>query len=388
MENKTRLTYITSGTFPTSKASSIQVMQMCAAFAEAGAMVKLIARQTATDADVFAYYGVAPTFTFTTQSWWNIPRAADVFQARSVFAERGSNWVCYTRGRDLTAPMFALMRRARAMIEVHGLPTTARERWTLQQFSKHPRAHIISISQPLSDHYEGEYGIKTFLAPDAVDIARFTPQLTKEEARQQLGVGQVGNLPYIGVGQISNLPIIVYVGGLYEGRGLEILFKAVASLPVQVLIVGGRNDDDVKMWRDRAAAAGAMNVTFAGYQPPTRVPLYLFSADVLVMPYNSRILTGSGEDITKWTSPLKLYEYLAAGRPIVASDVIPMRSVLTHEDNALLTQPDNADSLRAAIQRLIDEKGLGANLAASARKMAEANTWAARAKKILELASA
>ena len=99
------------------------------------------------------------------------------------------------------------------------------------------------------------------------------------------------------------------------------------------------------------------------------------------MPYNSRILTGSGEDITKWTSPLKLYEYLAAGRPIVASDVIPMRSVLTHEDNALLTQPDNADSLRAAIQRLIDEKGLGANLAASARKMAEANTWAARAKK-------
>ena len=368
-----RLTYITSGTFPSSKASSIQVMQMCAAFAEAGAMVKLVGRPSESTADVFAYYGVAPTFTFTTPSWWNIPRAADVFQARSVFAERGSDWVCYTRGRDLTAPMFALLRGARALVEAHGRPLTVREKLMLTWIARHPRGRLIVISEPLQEIYRREFNLESLVAPDGVDLKRFEPRLSKEEVRTHLG--------------LEKATWIVYTGGLYEGRGLETLFTGVAALPAQLLIVGGRDADEIAVWRKKAKILGADNVYFVGYQTPARVPLYLFAADILAMPYSARTLTPSGEETTQWMSPLKLYEYLAAGRPIVASDLPALRYVLTHNENALLATADDEHMLRTSYERLLRDESLRERLAANARATAEANTWLARAKKILECVS-
>ncbi len=378
MENQPRLTYITTAAFPSPKASSVQVMQMCAAFAAAGALVKLVARRTSTGApqdvpDVWAHYGQAPTFQFAPHPWPKWPRPADVFQANAVLNEPGRQWICYARGRDLTAPTLALLRGVSVGFEVHGLPATRREQIMLRWLARQPRARLIAISEPLREHYRCELGIQTHLAPDAVDLKRFEPRRTAAEAREQLGLGPG--------------PWVVYVGGLYPGRGLETLFAATANLPVNVLIVGGRDAAEVAAWRERAAAAGATRVRFEGYQPPARAPLYLFAADILAMPYNSRIYTGGGEDITQWTSPLKLYEYLAAGRPIVSTDMQAVRGVLIHEENALLAAPDNVDSLREMIQRLLTNHGLAAALAGNARRKVSGHTWIARAKLILDLIS-
>ncbi len=370
MENAPRLTYITTASFPAAKASSVQVMQMCAAFAEAGALVKLVAPQSNTGADVFAHYGLAPTFKLELAQWTKWPRPSDVFQIQAAFAEPGSDWICYARGRDLTAPTVALLRGARAVLEVHGLPATARERVMLKWIARQARARVVTISEPLKEHYRREFGIETHLAPDAVDLNRFDPPLAKEEARARLGLGEG--------------PWVVYVGGLYAGRGLETLFAATAGLPVKVLIVGGRDEADVAAWREKAAASAA-RVRFEGYQAPARIPLYLFAADILAMPYGSRIFTGSGEDITAWTSPLKLYEYLAAGRPIVSTDVLAVRGALAHEANALLAMPDDVEGLRVAIVRLLSDESLAARLAVNARAKAKDHTWVARAKYILEL---
>ncbi len=348
-------------------------MQMCAAFAAAGALVKLVTPGANTDADVFAHYGVAPTFNFESRNWPRTPRAADVFQARAAFAEHGSDWICYARGRDLTAPMIALLRGAKAAVDVHGRPATARERITLNWIARHPRGRLIAISEPLKEIYKREFGLSVHAAPDGVDLSRFDPPLTAADARQRVG--------------LDSGPWAVYVGGLYEGRGLESLFAAVASLPIKLLIVGGRDEREVAAWRERAQSAGAAQARFEGYQPPARVPLYLFAADVLVMPYTARTLTPSGEDTTAWMSPLKLYEYLAAGRPIVATDLPALRSVLSHEDTALLTPPDDAAGLRLAMERLLNDSTLAARLAANARAKAKDHTWVGRAKHILELMS-
>ena len=375
MENKTRLTYITTTTFPTSKASSIQVMQMCAAFAEAGAMVKLVARPSDSNADVFDHYGVARNFSYETPRWWNMPRAADIFQVRAAWRERG-DWICYARGRDLVAPFVALLRGARACVEAHGRPLTAREKLMLTWIARHPRGRLIVISPPLQEIYQREFKLESLAAPDGVDLKRFEPRLSKEDAREKLGVRQIGNLP-----------VIVYVGGLYEGRGLETLFKGVAALPAQLLIVGGRDSDEVAAWREKAKVLGAGNVHFVGYQSPARVPLYLFAADILAMPYSARTLTPSGEETTRWMSPLKLYEYLAAGRPIVASDLPSLRYVLRDNENALLTAPDDERSLRDSMDQLLKDESLRERLAANARATAERSTWLTRAKKILECAN-
>jgi glycosyltransferase involved in cell wall biosynthesis len=348
---------------------------MCAALAEAGALVKLVARQgeAMPSGELLSYYGLSPTFEFRPAAWPRWPRAADLFQARAVFAEPGPGWVCYTRGRDLTASMVALLRGLWAVVELHGLPATARERLMLGWMSRQPRARLITISEPLRDHYRHQFEIETGLAPDGVDLKRFDPPVSREAARAQLGLGPG--------------PWVVYVGGLYAGRGVETLFAAAAGLPVQVLIVGGRDEADLAGWRAQAAAAGAARVRFEGYQAPARIPLYLFAADILAMPYGSRILTGSGEDITCWTSPLKLFEYLAAGRPIVASDVQAVRGVLVHDSNALLGAPEDVAGLRDSIRRLLADPALAGRLAAAARQTARGHTWAARAGSILEMIS-
>ncbi len=333
-------------------------------------MVKLVARPLGSNADVFDHYGVPRNFSFETPRWLNVPRAADVFQARAVWRERGSDWICYARGRDLTAPFVALLRGARACVEAHGRPLTAREKLMLTWIARHPRGRLIVISEPLQEIYRREFNLESLVAPDGVDLKRFEPRLPKEEARARLG--------------LEKGMWIVYVGGLYEGRGLETLFKGVAALPAQLLIVGGRDSDEVAAWRARAKSLGADNVHFVGYQTPARVPLYLFAADILAMPYSAHTLTPSGEDTTRWMSPLKLYEYLAAGRPIVASDLPALRYVLTDNENALLATPDDEQALCEAFDQLLKDESLRERLAANARAIAQRSTWLARAKKILE----
>ena len=373
MESQPRLTYVTTATFPAPKASSVQVMQMCAAFAEAGALVKLVARRgaTSTNADVFAHYDLPRTFSFEARPLPRWPRATDLLQAQAVFAEQGSDWICYSRIRDLTAPVLALARGAKAAVEVHGRPATLRERVMLKWIGRHPRGRLFTISEPLQEIYRRDYGLVTHVAPDAVDMSRFNPLLTTAQAREQLG--------------LESGPWVVYVGGLYEGRGLESLFTAVSGLPVNLLIVGGRSPEEVAAWRERAKSLGATRIRFEGYQPPARVPLYLFAADVLAMPYGKRVMTPSGEDIAEWISPMKLFEYLAAGRPIVSSDLPVLRRVLTHERNALLSAADDAAELRTSIERILREPALAERLAAAACQTAGRYTWAARAKHILEL---
>lgn len=373
MANPPRLTYITTATFPVRKASSLQVLQMCAAFSAAGALVKLVARRAKTQANVFEYYGLKPTFTFETRSFGRWPRPGDIFQAQAAFAEVGRDWICYTRGQDLTASIVALGRGATAMVEAHGRPATARQRMLLTWIARHPRGRLIVISEPLREIYKRDYGLSSFVAPDGVDLARFDPPLTIEAAQQQL--------------ELEPGPWIVYVGGLYAGRGLETLFEAVAGLPARLLVVGGRDEAEVALWRERAQQAGLPNARFEGYQMPARVPLYLFAGDILAMPYSAQTLTPSGEDTTAWMSPLKLYEYLAAGRPIVASNLPVLRSVLTHEHNALLAQPDEAAHLRLMIQQALADRALAQRLGPAARQTAQAHSWVARARSILELAS-
>jgi glycosyltransferase involved in cell wall biosynthesis len=370
MEKQIRLTYITTAAFPAPKASSVQVVQMCAAFAAAGALVKLVGQRSTSTTDVFEYYGLSPAFKFETRALPRWPRAHDILQAQAVLAEPGADWICYSRIRDLTAPTLALMRGAKAGVEVHGPPLTLREKVLLKWIARHPRGRLIAISEPLRDFYQRDLGLPTFVAPDAVDVSRFEPQMTREEARAHLGLNEG--------------PWVVYVGGLYEGRGLDQLFHAVSALPAKVLIVGGRSQEEIELWRERARSAGATRVRFEGYQPPPRVPLYLSAADVLVMPYGKRVLSATGEDITHWTSPLKLFEYLAAGRPILATALPALFPPLVPDHNALVAPVEDVAGLRAALERVLNDPQLAMRLATAARQTAQSHTWVERARRILE----
>ncbi len=353
---------------------------MCAAFSAAGAAVTLYTRahdDMLSAAELQRHYDVPPNFAVVQRPFPRGPRPGDLFQARIAWqTHRPEPWVCYSRGRDLTAPVVALLRgAARAVVEVHGRPLTTRERLMLGWIARHPRGYLVALSDVLRDIYVAELGYPAehiIVAPDGVDLRRFTPMLTRQAARAQLGLSQ-------------DTALVVYIGGLYSGRGLEALCRAMAAQNAQLLIVGGSSAAQIVEWQTRTQALGlpAGQIIFTGYRPPAQVPADLFAADVLAMPYGTRTLTPAGEETAAWMSPLKMFEYLAAGRPIVATDLPALRTVLTHDHDALLLSPDDDSGLAAAIQTLLTDHTRANRLAANARQTATRHTWQARAEHIL-----
>ena len=351
-------------------------MQMCAAFAANDIRVKLVARAPEngklSSKELQKHYDVTDNFEINQRGLPRGLRATDNYQIQAILRNRSAANLCYTRGRDVTAPLIALMSGLSACVELHTPPASKRERWSLRLVQSHPRGQLVMLTENLRMYYASKLGFSQkhlIVAPDGVDSKRFYPTLPAHKARKSLGM--------------SDGPWVIYIGGLYEGRGLNTLFRAATRLPHNTMVVGGRNEAEIRKWKKTANQINAKNVYFAGYQPPSKVPMYLAAADALVMPYDKTIMTPSGEDTAAWASPLKMFEYMAAARPIVATDLSIVKGVLKHNHNALLITPGDATALRNALQRLNTNPQLRERLANNARSDASHHTWDARAQHII-----
>jgi glycosyltransferase involved in cell wall biosynthesis len=142
---------------------------------------------------------------------------------------------------------------------------------------------------------------------------------------------------------------------------------------VRLLIVGGQ-PEQVEATRRRAAEAGAPAV-FTGHQPARDIPSFVEAADILASPRNSGTNT-----------PLTIYSYLRAGKPIVATDLLTHTQVLDRE-TALLVSPE-PQAFAAALVKLIDEPLLRTELSRAARARAETKygraAYVARTKHVCE----
>lgn len=172
---------------------------------------------------------------------------------------------------------------------------------------------------------------------------------------------------------------IGYAGHLYPWKGVDLLIESVAALPdTRALIVGGHGQEpDLERVKGLTVQLDcAARVTFTGLVTPPEVMRRLREADVLVLPNPASAISSA------FTSPLKLFEYMAAGRPVVASDLPSIREVLAHQHNALLVPPGDPPALTAAIRRLKDDRALGHRLAEQALKDVGAYTWTKRAERL------
>jgi glycosyltransferase involved in cell wall biosynthesis len=172
---------------------------------------------------------------------------------------------------------------------------------------------------------------------------------------------------------------IGYAGHLYPWKGVDLVVRAVAALQdTRGLIVGG-HEKEPDLARVKALAQAlhcAARVTFTGLLPPAEVAARLRQADVLTLPNPASAISST------FTSPLKLFEYMASGRPIVASGLPALREILRDGENALLVEPGNADALTAGILRIRNDAALGRRLAAQAMRDAAEFTWTRRAERL------
>ena len=258
--------------------------------------------------------------------------------------------------------------RRKAIYEAHTFPASpSRQRshlWAIKRIGG-----VVSISEGLASEYRsrGVPESRILVAPDAVDLSRFSQMPGRQESREQLGIPE-------------DLKVVCYTGHLYRWKGAHALAEASRRLPGDYLvkIVGG-TADDVREFRSYLDERGLTRVKLEGWVPPEKVIPYLAAADVLVLPNSASDVRSS-----HYTSPMKLFEYMAARRPIVASRLPSLEEVLRHEENALLVDPDNPAALAEGIQRAASSEPLAKRLVEQAWDEVQGYSWEARARRILD----
>jgi glycosyltransferase involved in cell wall biosynthesis len=220
----------------------------------------------------------------------------------------------------------------------------------------------VTITGGLAAELTGRLGLRPRLAviPDGVRAAVFSSPIVTDR-------------------------VVGYAGHLYAWKGVDLLIRATALLPGTRAIIVGGHEKEPDIGRLRALASELDiegRVTFTGQIPPAEVAAHLSKAAVLVLPNPASAIS------TRFTSPLKLFEYMAAGRAIVASDLPSIREVLRDNENALLVEPGSVDALAAGIRRLLDDPPLSSRLAGAALSEVPLYTWGRRAERVEALLEA
>ncbi|MGB1285329.1 MAG: glycosyltransferase family 4 protein [Aggregatilineales bacterium] len=375
---------------PTEKAHGLQIMQNCEALANAGYEVELWAsgRVTTPDmqqiTDIHAYYGVDKNFRIRrlpvidlypiARGNTKIERIAFyvvlmtylLMLIARLLTNRAD--IYYSRDEYLIYALSLFFPAQKLAYEAHLFAST--ERGTRLQKSVLDRTdHIITITARLKADFIQTYNIpeaKILVAHDGIRAARFDDVPVQSEARQQIGWR-------------DDLFIVGFVGRLHMlnvDKGVGTLIEALSGLDgVAVALVGGP-DEMVETFRQQWLTSGGSDDTFlyAGHVMPGDVPRYLSAFDVCVMPHPFTT------QFAYYTSPLKLFEYMASKRAIVASDLPGWADILVHEQNALLIPASDDTALRAAMLRLRDNTELRQKIADVAyQDVMRGYTWAARA---------
>lgn len=333
-----RLYYIANARMPSEKAHGIQIAKMCEAFIGHGADVTLVvpSRKNAATS-IRDFYGLrreVKTVVLPAFDWYDRGRAGYTLSTLSfilsytlyalMHVKRGD--IIYTVDLDhfsyaaipfLGAPYFSEMHGGKPNTLIHRalfrratgiIPTNSITREQLQKTFSIPNERFI-------------------VEPNGVDFSKFAP-VGMEHARAEL------KLPL-------EMKLVLYIGRFFDWKGLGILAEAAKLLPPDITIglVGGSSHEFA-----RVAGREPRGLVFYGEKPYTQMPLWEAAADAL-------LVLGTKLDEQSWayTSPMKVFEYMAMKRPIVASRTPALQNILS-EDTCYFYEPDNAESLARTIE--------------------------------------
>ena len=373
-----RLLYIANIRIPTEKAHGIQIMEMCSALARSGNDVTLLVptrdNPSIRGVDPFVYYGLEKNFSIqfvqAPDPTWLMGILGGLYiklQAllfihclRKFLAElKKDTGLLYTRDEHLL--LFLLRYSNNVVWEGHTLPS--KRRWYVPIWNRCSK--IVVITKGLKDELVrlGVSQEKIMLAPDAVDLDKFHPKASVSDLRNVLGLPQ-------------DKKIIFYSGHLFEWKGAQVLADVASRLDDDCLIVFlGGMDSDIQAFQ--TANRHLKNVALLPHVPYAELPKYMACADVAVLPNKK------GMEISElFTSPLKMFQYMASGVPIVASDLPSIREIL-NDSNAVLVEPNSPDALARGITKVLNDPDLAKRISAQALEDVKQYSWDKRAERIL-----
>lgn len=350
-------------------------MKMCAALARLGHQVNLLVPDAKkemehTDLSVFEFYNVLSNFEIHYLPWPNIKGKGLIF---AFLAAKRASYIKpdFIYGRNVSACFFSTkFSKAKVAYESHA-PVKSEGPLLNLFFEKMRRQKnflfISVITQSLKNYYEVSYKIKSedlCVLPDGADpVSDHSDEIESKNwvKTNKLAVG--------------------YIGSFHKGKGMEKLLELIPLYnEVSYHIVGG-TEKQIQEAKERVNVYS--NVFFYGFLPQKEAEKIRNNCDVLLAPYGSKVGSVGSSEISQWMSPLKIFEYMSSGKPIVATDLPVLREVL-NESNSILVQDSDINGWVYALKKL-EDANLRAKLGTQAKQDFINNyTWDARAKKLID----
>lgn len=381
-----RIAYIHLGTFPSNQVHTIQVMRMCEGLQQAGYSPILIGRASpSTTAEenepnrIFEHYGIQHPFDVQLlrfpefESWPKFLRAIFFFIYAAYFVLRSRKYhpdVIYTR--DPYTALLSILTRTPFIIEEHAPPLNRMQTWLRRGlYQSRFLSAVVFISHSLQKLVSETDLLSKCRAPVVVAhdaAATWQIRTNISSALEQRFPASI----HIG-----------YVGSLLPGRGIDLILAIAQRLPeFRFRIVGGK-PAEIRQLSSLASA----NVVWRGFVPPGSIEDEFSTLDTLLMPYQEDTATQNGARSARWMSPLKMFEYMASGTPLIASDLPVLREVLTSEQNCILAPAADIEAWIQAIVRLATNGELRVRLATAARNdVLQTYNWVNRAQAVLQAA--
>ena len=372
-----KIVAISGSQVPSSAANSLQTMKAVHALTQTGHDVTLIVPLNPVPSnyeswlELSSFYGLQQEFRveYLPSASRRLFFLSAVRRAKSLKPDLLYAW-------PLQSAVLGLMNSLPVVLELHDLPSgRVGPLWFryFRDFKGQKRMAIITraLKDALVERYGGfSRASEIVLAPNGVELERFAGLPDPVSARQSLGLPEA--------------PTAVCTGHLYAGRGVELfvrLAEAFQSSGVRFVWAGGKSKD-VEMWK--AKTGNLSNLTFTGFIPNANLPIYQAAADVLLMPYSREIGISSGPGHSaQVSSPMKMFEYMATGRAILASDLPVFHEVL-NDHNAVFCPPEGLPAWKSALQALLDNPERRGELARQAFNDSIKYSWTERARRILD----
>lgn len=370
-----KIAYIATSNIPSSTANSIQVMKVCQALTQLGheALLLIPGSGDLNWDELTHQYGLTSKFPITRVASIKALRRFDfIFAALSQVKSLKADAV-YTR--MLWVAVIAQLRGFPVILELHDVPAGRLGKpLFIRYLNSNSKKLTVLITHALGKVIEKHFDVtipkqNTLVAPDGVDDARYQKLPDPAGARKQLG--------------LTEGLTAVYTGGYYKGRGLELLVELAKEFPqVHFLWVGGK-PEAVAGWKTAIDNLNLKNIQLTGFIPNEELPLYQAAGDILLMPFGKSVSGSSGGNTAEVCSPLKMFEYMAAARAILTSDLPVLREVL-NENNALFYAIEDYEDLKAKFTILVNDAELRDQLARQARADVTQYTWKQRMQKIIK----
>lgn len=369
-----KIVYLASSTLPSRTANSVHVMHICEAFADLGHEVTLVTpsnakRELSGVSDLHSYYGVKRNFKI--EKFVFIQKLGGTL--RKLTMKRG-----YAKALNRLQPDLVYGRSYEGCLTsvAKGFPTCmelhapfGRRKLAKPEHSAFVAAAALKRVVVISD------ALKALVEKQLPEAMRDKIVVAHDAASR---VDDYSSVPAEWPGRPECLQV-GYVGGLYPGRGVELIVGMATALPDMDFHMVGGAAEDIAALREKGVPG---NMHFHGHVPASEVSQYHNACDVLLAPYQKKVAVAGGGDTSAFMSPLKIFEYMGSKRLMLVSDMPVLKEVLD-DSFCMLLPPSDLGAWCDALEKARDADFRSKRADRAFEIYRERYTWKARARRVL-----